>query len=160
MPRNFRLWSAILLLAALFCFLSVLLDAAPQPLPEAVTRAHTVFLENETGFNELQYVVVLELSKWQRFDLAETRDKADLILLLDNGNRVRLVPDGQLPSTDANNPAGPDIPKGYTRIALLDPKSNSLLWSDIHKTDGGKVKSGHLLDGLREAFDAYDKSRR
>jgi hypothetical protein len=160
MPQNFRVWSAIFLLAALFCFLSVLLDAAPQPLPDAVTRAHSVFLENETGFNELQYVVVLELSKWQRFDVADSRDKADLVLLLDNGNHVRVVPDGQLPSPSASNDVPGEIPKGHTRIALLDPKTNSLLWSDIHKTDGGKVKSGHLLDGLREAFDSYDKSHR
>lgn len=53
-----------------------------------------------------------------------------------------------------------DIPKGHTRIALLDPKTNAMLWSDTHKTEGGKVKTGHLLDGLHEAFDSYEKSRR
>ena len=43
--------------------------------------------------------------------------------------------------------------QGHTRIALVDPKSGTTLWSDLHKTEGGKVKNGHLLDGLREAFD-------
>jgi len=41
----------------------------------------------------------------------------------------------------------------------VDPKSGATLWSDLHKTEGGKVKSGHLLDGLRQAFEEYEKNR-
>jgi hypothetical protein len=99
----------------------------------------SVFLENETGFHELQYTTVLELSKWGRFELAVSREKADLIRRLDNGNHVRVVPEGQFPSNK-------DV------HAFTD--------EPVHKTDGGKVNNGHLLDGLREAFDSYAKSRR
>jgi hypothetical protein len=158
MPRNFQAWSVVPFLTLLFCFIPILVKAVPQPLPDVITRAHTVFIENETGYNELQYVLVLELSKWGRFDLADTRDKADLVLRLDGANHVRMLPDGQFPTTGADSDS--NIPKGWTRIALLDPKTNSMLCSDTRKTDGGKVKSGHLLDGLREAFDSYDKIRR
>jgi len=135
--------------------------AAPGTLPEAVVRARSIFLENETGFVELQYVAVLELEKWGRFDFAESRDKADLVLRLDNGNQVRVLPEGTYPAPRLV-PASSDssVPKGHTRIALLDPKTNTLLWSDTHKTEGGKVKNGHLLDGLREAFDRYEKGKR
>jgi len=135
--------------------------AGPRPLPDVVFHARTVFLENETGFHELDYTMVLELSKWGRFELAESREKADLILRLDNGNHVRAVPEGQFPSGKGINAFSDDpVPPGHTRIALLDPKTGAVLWSDVHRTEGGKVKSGHLLDGLREAFDSYDKSRR
>jgi hypothetical protein len=160
MPSKVPVWSAMLVVTSLFCFVPLLGSAAPQSLPDTVTRAHTVFIENETGFNELEYTLVMELSKWGRFDLAEDRGKADLILRLDNGNHVRAVPDGQFPSGAMNAFGDSGIPKGHTRIALLDPKNNTLLWSDTHKTEGGKVKNGHLLDGLREAFDSYEKSRR
>jgi hypothetical protein len=69
------------------------------------------------------------------------------------------VPDGQFPSS--TGPAvDASIPQGHTRVSLLDPKTNTVLWSGTHKTEGGKVKNGHLLDGLREAFDSYEKSRR
>lgn len=150
-----------LLYGVLFFFAAALAGAGPKNLPEAVVHAHTVFLENETGFTELQYTAVLELTKWGRFDVAESREKADLVMRLDNGTRVRAVPEGQLPSTGAMNSfADTGVPKGHTRISLLEPKTNSLLWSDAHRTEGGKVKSGHLLDGLREAFDSYEKSRR
>jgi hypothetical protein len=72
---------------------------------------------------------------------------------------VRAVPEGQYPG-GVNSGNEMEIPKGHIRISLLDPKTHAVLWSDTHKTEGGKVKNGHLLDGLREAFDAYEKSRR
>ena len=159
MHRNFISVPARFLLS--FFFLVVLqASAAPKNLPDAVVRAHTVFIVNETGFNELEYSLVLEISKWGRFDLANSPEKADLILRLDNGNNVRVLPDGQFPSDTSITTDNSEIPKGHTRISLLDPKTNTLLWSDTHKTEGPKVKNGHLLDGLRDAFDAYDKAHR
>ena len=135
--------------------------AGPRPLPDAVVHARTVFLENETGFHELEYSTVLELSKWGRFELAESRERADLILRLNNGNRVRAVPEGEFPTDKSIDALSEEpVPPGHTRIALVDPKTGALLWSDVHRTDGGRVKNGHLLDGLREAFDSYDKSKR
>jgi hypothetical protein len=142
---------------------AVVYSAAAQrsALPQTVVNAHTVFLENETGFPELQYTAILELSKWGHFELAESQDKADLVLRLDSGTRVHLAPEGQTPVGHAENAIEEtSVPSGHTRIALLDPKSGQLLWSDVHKTEGGKVKSGHLFDGLREAFRDYEKGKR
>lgn len=161
----FMQWNSRLLLARFLFPVSVLMVAAlalanPKPLPEAVTNAHTIFLENETGFNELEYSTIFEINKWGRFDLVDSPEKADLILRLDSGNHVRVVPEGQFPAIPANAVGEGEIPKGHTRISLLDPKTNVMLWSDTHKTEGGKVKNGHLLDGLREAYDSYERSRR
>jgi len=161
MNWNSHLVPARFLLVLLLCSVAFHVVSAPRPLPDFVVHAHSVFLLNETGFNELDYSTILEINKWGRFDLADSPGKADLILRLDNGNHVRAVPDGQLPS--ASGLGGVDdseIPKGHTRISLVDPKTNTVLWSGTHKTEGGKAKNGHLLDGLREAFDAYEKSRR
>ena len=148
------------LLGLTFCLITLQIAAVPKPLPDAVAHAHTIFLDNETGFNELGYSTVFELNKWGRLELADSREKADLILRLDSGNHVRVVPEGQVPSSASMNSDNSEVPRGYTRISLLDPKSNTMLWSDTHRTEGGKVKNGHLLDGLREAFDSYDKSHR
>ena len=146
------LWLGLVLLLAI-----LQATAGPRNLPDAVVHAHIIFVQNETGFAELHNTAILELSKWNRFDIAESREKADLVMRLDSGSYVHTVPEGQLPSTNFSDT---DIPKGYTRISLLDPRTNALLWADTHKTEGGKVKNGHLLDGLREAFDSYEKSRR
>jgi hypothetical protein len=143
------------------CLIAFQVAAVPKALPDAVVHAHTVFLINETGFNELQYSTIFELNKWGRFDLVDAPQKADLVMRLDSGNHFRAVPEGEFPSTaGANGAEDGGIPQGHTRISLLDPKTNTVLWSDTHKTEGGKVKNGHLLDGLREAFDSYEKSRR
>ncbi|HKN24126.1 MAG TPA: hypothetical protein VJX72_04705 [Candidatus Acidoferrum sp.] len=161
MQWNSHFAPARFLLIVILCLTTLHIAAIPKPLPDAVVRAHTIFLVNETSFNELQYSTIFELNKWGRFDLAESPEKADLIMRLDSGSHVRPVPEGQFPSGGGVNAVDEgEIPKGCTRISLLDPKTNAVLWSDTHKTDGGKVKNGHLLDGLREAFDAYEKSRR
>ncbi len=149
------------LLSMAVCLIALQSAAVPKALPDAVVHAHSVFLINETGFNELGYSTVFELNKWGHFDLADSPEQADLILRLDSGNHVRAVPDGQFPSSAGLRAADDtEIPKGHTRISLIDPKTNAVLWSDTHKTEGGKVKNGGLLDGLRDAFDSYEKGRR
>jgi hypothetical protein len=108
----------------------------------------------------LQYTAVLELNKWGHFEIAESREKVDLVLALSSGTQVRALPDGQYPRPTGLNAFTEDaVPKGHTSVALLDPKTGATRWSDLRKTQGGKVKNGHLLDGLREAFDSYEKSR-
>lgn len=151
--------SAAFLLVLIFWVMTLPAGAHPT-LPQAVTSAHTVFLDNETGFVELQYTAALELNKWGRFEIVDSREKADLVLVLSSGTHVRAIPDGQFPRTTGLNAFSEEsIPQGHTKISLVDPKTGSTLWSDLHKTEGGKVKNGHLLDGLRQAFDEYDKGR-
>lgn len=161
MRRNSQLAPARFLMVLVLCLIALAVVAGTKPLPETVVHAHTVFLVNETGFHELEYSTVLELEKWGRFELVDSPEKADLLLRLDNGNHVRTLPDGQFPTAPSGNAIEEEaIPSGHTRISLLDPKTNTLLWYDTHKTEGGKVKNGHLLDGLREAFEAHEKGRR
>jgi hypothetical protein len=160
MQRNDRSRKVSLLFVILLSVCVLRVAAQPANLPEAVTSAHTVFLVNETGFPELQYTAVLELNKWGHFEIAESREKADLVLSLSSGTHVRALPDGQYPRPTGLNAFTEDaVPQGHTRVALLDPKTGATLWSDLRKTEGGKVKNGHLLDGLREAFDNYEKSK-
>ncbi len=151
--------SAPILFVLIFWVMTLPAGAKPT-LPQAVTSAHTVFLQNNTGFVELEYTALLELNKWGRFEVVSVQDKADLVLVLSSGTHVRAIPDGQFPrATGLNAFAEESVPQGHTKIALVDPKTGSTLWSDLHKTEGGKVKNGHLLDGLRQAFDDYDKSK-
>jgi len=160
MLRNSHAAPGRILLVLIFCLSASQTVAVPKTLPDAVVRAHTIFLENETGFLELQYSTTLELTKWGHFELVDSREKADLVMRLESASHVRVVPDGQYPSRGGVNAVTEnEIPRGHTRISLLDPKTNAVLWSDTHKTEGGKVKSGHLLDGLREAFAGYEKNR-
>lgn len=160
MQKNSFPGLAISLPVFLLCWAGWSAWAQPTVLPQAVVSAHTVYIQNETGFTELEYTTVLELNKWGHFELAESREKADLILRLDSGTRVRLVPEGEPIAVASRVPEESPVPPGYTRIALLQPKTGQMLWSGKHKTEGAKVKNGHLLDELREAFREYDKGKR
>ena len=110
-------------------------------LPQAVVDARTIYLESGTNPTGLEYTAILELNKWGHFVLVETKDGADLIMRL------------------ASRPGDSSVPKSYTLISVLDPKTGIKLWSDLEKTENSKVRNGHLLDGLRRAFDDYEKGR-
>jgi len=160
MRKNSFLGRGTSLVIFVLCVAALDAQAQTVVLPQAVVNARTVYIQNETGFTELEYTTVLEMNKWGRFELAENREKADLILRLDSGTRVRLVPEGEGIRAASSELAESPVPPGYTRIALLQPKSGQMLWSGKHKTEGSKVKSGHLLDELREAFRDYEKGKR
>ena|SRR3974390_1179762 len=157
-----ELWRTTLLaLAMVLCLAAMQMQAHPARLPQVIMSARTIFIENETGFAELEYTAVLELSKWGHFQQADSRDKADVVLVLSSGTHVRAVPDGQYPRTTGLNAFSEEaVPKGYTKISLVDPKSGATLWSGLHKTDGAKVKSGHLLDELRQAYEETEKGKK
>ncbi len=150
----------ILSLMIVFWLAVSIAQAKSEGFPQALLTAHSVYIENETGFTDLQYTALLEFEKWGRYGIADSRETADLIFRMDSGAHVRALPEGQLPSPADNASAEGAVPSGYTRIALMDPKSGHVLWSGLHKTESGKVKSGHLLDSLRDAFRDYDRGKR
>jgi hypothetical protein len=160
MRKSSFLLTGFSFLMLVFWLAALKAEANSAGLPQALVKAHSVYIVNETGFSDLEFATILEIEKWGRFELAESHDKADLILRLDNSSHVRAVPEGQVPSAADFASGDNAVPVGYTRVALLDPGSNQLLWSGLHKTEGGKVKSGHLLDELRDAFRDYDKGKR
>ncbi|MGB2625422.1 MAG: hypothetical protein WAK20_01425 [Candidatus Acidiferrum sp.] len=159
MQNTRRRLRMLFLLSLFFCGIGKSISGKPPVLPDSVLAAHSVFIDNQTTFPELEYAAVLEINKWGQFQLTE-KDKADLILVLSSGSHVRAIPDGQYPRTTGLNAFTEDsVPPGHTRLTLQDPKSGSALWSGVHKTEGGKVKSGHLLDELRQAYEEAEKAR-
>ena len=131
----------------------------PGSLPASVLSAHTVYVENQTTDAQLQTSIYAELMKWGRFQIADTPQKADLILRISNGNFVKFVSgDEPTPVADAKSatpaPQAQDesVPPGFTRITVVDPKSGNALWSGQKKTAGSPA-SWHLLDGFREAIE-------
>ena len=157
---------ARLLFVSLILFATLLLSTASAQaddkrphLPMSVSNARTIYVDNQTTSAELQNTAYTELTKWGRFQIVDTPQKADIILRLSNGNYVKFVPgDSTAPTSDPNatkqNWTGADeaVPPGSTRISLVDPKSGNSLWSDVRKTDNPKAAT-HMLDGLRDAFD-------
>jgi len=134
-----------------------------EPVPAKVLTAKTIYVDNQTNDAELQHDAYMGLSKWGRFEIVDSPQKADLVLRLSGSSVVKFVPGGDATATytpklvSENSPAGEELaPPGCTRLTLMEAKSGSALWSDVRKTSNSQEKS-KLLEGLHDAVDQQEK---
>jgi hypothetical protein len=139
-------------------------NTKPAAVPEKVLAARKIYVENQTNDAELQNYAYLELTKWGRFQIVDSPKKADVILRLNGGNTATLVPTGEKTYL-YNSSAGGEwrdkteqVPGGFTRLTLIDPKTGSTLWSDQRKTMGPEARR-RIVDGLRDAVEQGEKTR-
>jgi hypothetical protein len=133
-------------------------------VPEKVLSAKTIYVDNQTTDAELQHDAYMGLDKWGRYEIVDSRQKADVVLRLEGSSIVKFAPGGDSSATHNPTPAseksaaGEELaPPGCTRLTLIDPKSGTTLWSDVRKTSNAQEKS-RLLDGLHEAVDHQEKA--
>jgi hypothetical protein len=133
-------------------------------LPSKVLSAKTIYIDNQTNDAELQNDALVGLTKWGRFEIVDSAQKADVVLRLFGSSMVKFVPGGEASATYDPKPVseksavGEELaPPGCTRITLIEPKSGTALWSDIRKTSNSQEKS-KLLEGLHEAIDQQEKT--
>jgi len=129
-----------------------------------VLSAKTIYVDNQTNDAELQHDAYMALSKWGRYEIVDSPQKADVVLRLSGSSVVKFVPGGDPSATYNPKPvsekfaAGDELaPPGCTRLTLIEPKSGTTLWSDVRKTANAQEKS-KLLEGLHEAVDQQQKS--
>jgi len=134
-----------------------------EQVPAKVLAAKTIYVDNQTNDAELQHDAYMGLSKWGRFEIVDSPQKADLVLRLSGSSVVKFVPGGEATSTytpkpvSENSAAGEELaPPGCTRLTLMEAKSGNALWSDVRKTSNAQEKS-KLLEGLHEAVDQQEK---
>jgi hypothetical protein len=133
-------------------------------VPSKVLSARTIFVDNQTNDAEIQHDVYMGLNKWGRYDIVDSPQKADLVLRLSGSSVVKFVPGGDAatynPKPVSEKSAGGEelAPPGCTKIALIEPKSGTTLWSDVRKTSNAQEKS-RLLEGLHDAVDQQEKTR-
>jgi hypothetical protein len=133
-------------------------------VPEKVLAARKIYVENQTNDAELQNYAYLELTKWGRFEIVDSVKKADVVLRLNGGSTATLVPTGEKTYLYNSSAGGKwqdneeQVPGGFTRLTLIDPKTGSTLWSDQRKTAGAEAKR-RIVDGLRDAVEQGEKTR-
>ena len=133
------------------------------PVPTKVLAAKTIYVDNQTNDAELQHDAYMGLSKWGRFEIVDSPQKADLVLRLSGSSVVKFVPGSEATATyrpkpvSENSTAGEELaPPGCTRLTLMEAKGGSTLWSDVRKTSNSQEKS-KLLEGLHDAVDQQEK---
>jgi hypothetical protein len=151
--------------AVMLLWPQILRANTPAPLPANVLAARKIYVDNRTGDAAMQNHAYLELTKWGRFQIVDSPQKADVVLRL-FGRDAAFVPAGEKtyvykPTVSIARLQGVDesVPEGFTRLTLIDPKSGVALWTEQRKTRGPEAKQ-HLVDGLREAIELTEKSRK
>lgn len=133
-------------------------------LPAKVLAARKIYVDNRTNDAEIQNDAYLELAKWGRFQIVDSPKKAEIVLRLYGSNTVTFVPAGEKTYVYNSSAGGKwqetqeQVPAGFTRLTLIDPKTDSPLWSDDRKTNGSEAKR-RIVDGLRDAIEQGEKAR-
>jgi len=134
-------------------------------LPSKVLSAKTIFVDNQANDAELQHDAYMALSKWGRYEIVDSPQKADLVLRLSGSSVVKLVPGSDPSATPTPKPVHESssaeelAPPGCTRLKLMDPKTGTMLWSEVRKTSNAQEKS-KLVEGLHDAVDQQEKNHK
>lgn len=158
-PRRKELnMSKTLVVAFLLFAVSAYAKDKRAPLPDSIVKAKTVFIDNKAGSAKFADRCYDELSKWGRYTVVTDPQKADLIFRLTS--EVHVVGYRQNASATATDNTAyatgtsTAISKGTTYLEVVDPKTNTVLWSDsrgygmFHSATKGIVKE--LRDRVEE----------
>lgn len=158
-------WMSVTFVALLF--LSVWIAQANdkrEAVPAKVLAAKTVYVDNQTNDAEIQHDTYMGLSKWGRYEIVDSPEKADLVLRLTGSSVVKFVPGGDAAATYSPKPvsetsaAGEELaPPGCTRLTVIEAKSGAALWSGVRKTSSAQEKS-KILEGLHDAVDQQTRN--
>jgi hypothetical protein len=149
-----------------------------MPLPQLVLNAKTIYVDNRTNIAQIGDRAYDELQKWGRYQVVDSPDKADLVLLLsiqeytntytyvsprvttgsvsDNGNINTMTYGG-----DATTQT---VVSGTTFITLIDPETGKRLWKNARHWGRGRLwmhKSAtrELIRELRNRVKEQEASR-
>jgi hypothetical protein len=156
--------TALSVLAVLAVALST--QAAKQvhaPLPVKVLTAKKIFIENH-GSAVVADQAYSELTKWGRFEIVDSSDKADIVLVLsitageDSSGRTKTY------DPKANNGYGgwkygriDSSSPGYTYITVKDAKTGDSLYADSRQWTSFSSATRKLIQGLRKRIEQQEK---
>jgi hypothetical protein len=118
------------------------------PLPATLIAARSAYLVNASGDPKAFDKFYLELRKWNRFTLAQTRQSADVTMELSTVSNSQVVTGGAY--TSGGVTSGTAVAAPIERLRLRVLAGEEVLWTD--ETDKW-VTSGHapakLVSNLR-----------
>ena len=144
------------------------------PLPPQISKATTVYIDNQSGIAKLGDRCYTEVEKWGRFKVVQNPKDADLVLLLSakeytrgyvtsgGGSTSTVNTTGNIDATTTGtqttgtvNTSGTvnttteptytsPVTVGYTYLTVIDPKTGDNLWSDSKRW-------GNLYTGFHSA---------
>jgi hypothetical protein len=112
-------------------------------LPSQVIAAKSVYIDNRSGQAALADDAYQAITAWGRFQVTQDKLQADLILQLSLTKKNR-----------GNNNQGIAIVANYPGVAVLDPGTELILWSESSLASPlRKSAVKRIIDDLRKRID-------
>jgi hypothetical protein len=140
-----------------------------MPLPQQVMTAKAIYIDNRSGVADLGDKAYDELRKWGRFQIVDSAEKADVVLLLSAREYISGYSSGSYHNTSGSvdsygsinaqtygNGSSHAIVSGTTYITIVDPKGGAPLWSDARAWGRWKSATRGLVKELRERMEQQE----
>ena len=144
-----------------------------MPLPQEILLAKTIYIDNQSGHADLGDKAYDELKKWGRYEIVNSPDKADIVLLLSareyiSGyssstyhNTTGTVQDnGNINAQSYGSTGSTAVYSGTTYITLLNPKTGTSLWADARAWGRWKSATRGLIKELRDRVTEQEGKRK
>jgi len=142
------------------------------PLPQQVLVAKTIYIDNQSGLANLGDRAYDELRKWGRYQIVDSPDKADAVLLLSAKEYIsgytsnsyhnttgKVDYDGSVTAHTYGYSGSYAVYSGDTHITLLDPKTGTSLWADSRAWGRWKSATRGLIKELRDRVKKQENGR-
>ena len=143
-----------------------------MPLPQKVMTAKTMYIDNRSGVADLGDRAYEELRKWGRFQIVDSAEKADVVLLLSAREYISGYSSGSYQNTSGSvdsygnvsaqtygSGSSHAIVSGTTYVTIVDPKGGASLWSDARAWGRWKSATRGLVKELRQRIEQQEDSK-
>lgn len=138
------------------------------PLPAKMLTAKTVYIQNESGQPAVADKAYTELKQWGRYQLVDTKEKADLVFLFtlaysrtehNTSDYISLYNSQTGAYTSGSVPGGSTTTTWtYTQLRVVDPNTSVTLWADERVWLRKHSATDELMDSLRQRVEEQEKA--
>jgi hypothetical protein len=129
------------------------------PLPAKVLTAKTIYIENDSGIANMADKAYTQLKAWGKYQIVNERERADLVLVLKaTDKQVQRSGVGSAGSfnyqtgawTQSTVPTIRTRTFAFTLMALIDPASGDVAWSDQGEWTKKQSATMELIKDLQQ----------
>jgi hypothetical protein len=136
------------------------------PLPPKVLESKTIYIQNDSGWAEMADKAYTQLKAWGKYTIVDTKEKADLILVLAvtteqvDGTRHRWV---SLHNSETGAWTNGTVPVASTQnvkfseVRLIDTATGDMAWSDRLVWSRKRSATQVLIQSLRQRIEEQEK---
>lgn len=148
-----------------FLLLSVVAMAADHaPLPQKLLAAKTIYIDNRSSYSTIADKVYSELTKWNRFQVVDSPDKADIVFLLSStvqtsGYTARTTT-SQYGNTSYGNTSIAADEDGFTHLQIISRDNGQILWAETRRWVMFRSATKGIVKDLRKRMEDQEKASR